>query len=118
MRLEKKKEAEIARRQGSTKKTLLQGTWLILSFGIAYFLIGYLEDSDIISVSQLATQLQLPSSVPEGVVFGGLMCLSVIFLQFFVMIGFLVASPQGRQASGKPTAHSRNVDPYDNPYEN
>jgi hypothetical protein len=113
MRLDKKREEELARRKGLAIKTIIQGVWLLISFAVAYYLSTYLIDQGVISYSQLYNQFFIPRVIPEPVLLGGLMLLIVIVMQFFLYVGFAFASPEGRRRSGTPTLHSRHPDPFD-----
>lgn len=114
MRLDKLREAEVAKRQGSTGRTIIQAIWLIISFAIAYFVSQWLFDQNIVTYNFFYNQLYIPRAVPRWMVLGGFMLFLVIIMQFFVMFGFFIGTPQGRQKSGKASAFSRNPDPFDN----
>lgn len=118
MRLEKKKEEEIARRQGMTGKTLIQVVWLVLSGVVAYFLLTYMLTSEEINFSYntIYGGLFIPTSVPRWVVLGGMILIFVLVMQMFLALGFAIASPEGRRKTGKPSLYSRNKDPFDNHY--
>ncbi|MCA9921779.1 MAG: hypothetical protein KC419_21845 [Anaerolineales bacterium] len=118
MRLEKKKEQEIARRQGMTGKTIIQIIWLVISAGVAYFLLTYMIESEEINFTYgtIYRALFIPTSVPRWVVLSGLIIIFVLFMQMFLALGFAIASPEGRRKTGKPTLYSRNKDPFDDRY--
>lgn len=115
MRLERKKDEEIAQRQGMTKKTLIQIVWLVISGIVAYFLINFLLESEEINFSYntLYTQLFIPRAVPEWALLAGMIIVFVLVMQIFLVLGFVIASPEGRRKSGQPTLRSRNKDPFD-----
>ncbi len=116
MRIEKKKEEELAQRKGLTKRTIVQIIWLGISFVLGYFLAKYLFDSGVLTPSFFYVQLFVPRSVPEW----GLVAMStvgiVILLQIMFVIGFIIASPEGRRRTGNPSLHSRRKDPFDDRY--
>ncbi len=116
MRLEKKRDAEIAQRQGSAKRTVFQIIWFIITMALGYFLINYLANTNFLDVQSLGRQLSIPTSWGKTAPILILAFVFAVFSQFFVMIGFLVAYPEGRRRLGDPTAYSRNVDPTDNQY--
>lgn len=113
MRLEKKRDEELARRKGLTGKTIIQVIWLLISSVIAYFLSTFLFEQEVITYNMLYTQLAIPRDVPQVVVLGGLILLIVAVMQIFLILGFVLASPEGRRRSGEPSLHSRIKDPFD-----
>jgi uncharacterized membrane protein len=113
MRLEKKREEELAKRKGLTGKTIIQVIWLLFTGTLAYFFTNYLFSQGIISANTFYNQLFIPRSVPElGVklimVFG-----LVIIMQIIFSLGYIIASPEGRRRTGDATLTSRNKDPFD-----
>jgi hypothetical protein len=110
MKIQKKQERELAERKGSAKTTIIQGTWLLLSLAAAYFLFQYLDDTGILTMRYLRSQLQLPSSVPEWAILGGAMLAFVIVSQFALTLGFFFASPQGRRKAGQGNLYTTNRD--------
>ena len=115
MRIEKKKDAEIASRQGNTVRTIIQIVWLIISGVVAYFLITYMIASEEIgfSYNTLYNQLFIPRSVPKWALLAGMIIIFVLIMQVFLSLGFAIASPDGRRKTGQPTLYSRTKDPYD-----
>lgn len=116
MRIEKKKEQELAQRKGLTRRTVIQVIWLLLSGVIAYFIVQALFDGGYISMEFFRNELAIPQEVPDIAIEGGLVLLIVFVMQFFLIFGYVVASPQGRERSGKPSAYSSNPDPLENEY--
>ena len=116
MRLQKKEEEELARREGLTGNTIIQVIWLAISFGIAYFLTNALEAQGTIRYLSLYNALSIPTTVPKWVVQGGLMLVIVIFMQFIMFIAFAFFSPEGRRRTGEPSLHSRTKDPFDDSF--
>lgn len=118
MRLEKKREAELAERKGAGKRTMLMLGWLAISGVAAYFLASYMFSSGILTYRELYNQLSLsPNDVPPWAVLGGVIVVLVIVFQFFVMVGFFIASPEGRRRTGDPSLSSTSNDPFDNPFD-
>ncbi|HEX6386373.1 MAG TPA: hypothetical protein VF177_17005 [Anaerolineae bacterium] len=113
MRLEKKRDEELAERKGMTGKTIIQIVWLLISFVIAYFLSVYLFEQEVITYNMLYTQLAIPRDVPREALLGGLMLLIVMVMQMFLILGFVIASPEGRRRTGEPSLRSRKKDPFD-----
>jgi type VI protein secretion system component VasF len=112
MRLEQKKDEELAARKGMTGKTIITFIWLIISGVAAYFLITYLIDQDYLSLS-IFYQLGVPRAVPDWVFFALLILAVVLFMQFFLLFGFMLASPEGRRHTGDPSLHSHSKDPFE-----
>ncbi|MDX1688938.1 MAG: hypothetical protein R3248_13235 [Candidatus Promineifilaceae bacterium] len=118
MRIEKKKEQELAQREGLTKRTIIQVIWLLISGVIGYFIVQSLFAGGYITMEYFYRELAVPPEVPEFAIQGALVLLIVFVMQFFLIFGYVVASPQGRARSGKPTAYSSNPDPLENEYRN
>ncbi|HIP73612.1 MAG TPA: hypothetical protein EYH05_19720 [Anaerolineae bacterium] len=113
MRIEKKKEEELAERKGLTKRTIAQLIWLGLSFVLGYFLAEYLFDSGVLTPSLFYVQLFIPRSVPQWGLVLMVTVAIVIVLQIMFVFGFILASPEGRRRTGNPSLRSRNKDPFD-----
>ncbi|MBE2201186.1 MAG: hypothetical protein IAE79_21410 [Anaerolinea sp.] len=121
MRLDKKRDAELAKRKGQTQKTIIQLIWLVISFFIAYFiatLVIFAPENGLITYRQIYSALQIPSSkMPQEVILGGVMLIIVFIMQFIFFIGYFVASYEGRRRTGTPSMYSRNEDPLDNKFD-
>ncbi|MCP4426291.1 MAG: hypothetical protein GY803_17505 [Chloroflexi bacterium] len=111
MRLEKKQEEELERRKGLTGRTIIQFTWLLISFAAAYFLVTYLFNEGYLSYNQIYN-VGIPRKVPEEIIAGVFMIFVVVAMQFFLFIGYAFANPEGRRRTGDPTLQSRTKDPY------
>lgn len=116
MRLEKKQQEELQQRKGLTGRTIVQVIWLIISGVIAYFLLNYLEGQGAFTYDEIYRLVAIPRSVPEWAVMGGMILLIVIVMQVAMLIGFIVASPEGRRRTGQPSLHSHSKDPFDSEY--
>lgn len=112
MRLERKKEEELARRKGSTGKAIIQFIWLIISFGVAYFLVDYVIDVGYISYNMFYN-VGIPREVSPVVIMIVLMLVIVVAMQFIMFIGYVIVNPEGRRHTGNPTLKSKTQDPYD-----
>jgi uncharacterized membrane protein len=112
MRLERKREEEVAKRKGMTGKTIIQFIWLLISFVIAYFVVKFIFDAGYISYNMFYG-VGIPRSIPPIVIMIVLMFVVVVAMQFFLFIGFIMANPEGRRRTGDPTLQSRSEDPYD-----
>lgn len=113
MRLDKKREEELARRKGSARKTMIQSVWLLITIVAAYFITTYLFAQGILTYDMLYIGLGLPRSIPEWALLAGTVLLIVIVMQVFLMFGFIFANPEGRRKLGDPTLTSRYKDPFD-----
>ncbi len=113
MRIEKKKDEELAERKGLTKRTIIQVIWLGISIALGYFLAKYLFDSSVLTPSLFYAQLFIPRSVPQWGLIAITTIAIVIMLQVMFSIGFIIASPEGRRRTGDPSLQSRHKDPFD-----
>ncbi len=115
MRLEKRQQAELAKRKGLAGKTIIQFIWLSISFVVAYFVASYLFGSKILNLAGFysifgVNRNQVPSWVFIGLVMLGI----VIVMQVILYMGFVFGSEEGRRPTGRPSIHSRVKDPNDN----
>lgn len=117
MHLERKREAELARRRGLAIKTIIALLWFGLCFAAAYYLVNWLFDSEVLSISFFYNRLAIPRSVDEAIIRAGLMVLIVFLVQFFVLIGYAFASPIGRLHPGTPSLRSSEPDPNADQYD-
>ncbi len=115
MRIEKKQDEEIARRQGMTGKTVIQVVWFLISGIISYFLVTFMLNSEEVNFSYglIYNTTGLPRSVPEGAILAILILILIMVFQVFLWLGFALASPEGRRKTGQPSLYSRNKDPFD-----
>ena len=116
MMIEKQREAEEARRKGQAVKTIIQTIWLLISFVGAYFFVQILFDQNIISTTAFGATWDVLANVPRWVYEWVFIFLIVLGMQFIFVLGYVMASPMGRQRAGQPTIHSNNPDPLDNQY--
>ena len=112
MRLEKKKDEEIAARQGMTGKTIIAFIWLAITAVAAYFLVTYMIDTNVLKYSTFYS-MGLPRQVPEWVIMAALVLAVVAFMQTFLMFGFIFASPEGRRRTGDASLYSHSKNPYE-----
>lgn len=118
MRLEKKREQELARREGFATRTILQFIWLILTSVVAFLAIQWLFANNYLDYNFFYRTFGIPRTVPDWVFVAGLVLIAVIVLQFFFVLGYVVASPAGRERMGRPTPYSKNPDPLQDDYRN
>jgi len=116
MRLEVYKERELEKRKGLVWRTVIGAVWLALVSIVAYYLTGWIIDNQVVSLNFFYGNLSIPPSVkPETVRLGFTLTL-VIAIQFFILVGYGLASPAGRRRPGKATAYSSDPDPLDKYY--
>ena len=113
MRLEKKKQQELAKREGLAKRTIAMVIWLILSFAVAYFLTDFLFNEAYLTESMFYNDLRIPNDVPEFGLKLMTMFVIVVCMQIIFYVGYFIASPEGRRRTGEATTYSRNKDPFD-----
>lgn len=111
MRLEKKREEELAQRKGMTGRTIIASIWLLISIVAGYFLVTYLIDQDYLSLS-IFYSWGVPRAIPEWVFLVALILVVVAIMQFFLFFGFMMVSPEGRRRTGDPSLYSRSKDPF------
>jgi TRAP-type C4-dicarboxylate transport system permease small subunit len=116
MRLDRKRDAELARRKGLTTRTIIQFLWLGISAFLAYLAIDWLFDSGQLSYEFFYSTLFIPRSVPEIAILAALVLVVVAIMQFFLVLGYAIASPQGRERSGNPSPYSTTYDPMQDDY--
>ena len=113
MRLDAKRDREIARRKGLAWRTILAVVWLAICFGLAFLIMSYLLDNDLLNYNFYYTRLFIPPEVPETALLIGSMVIIVVIINFFVLLGYGLASPAGRRRPGTPSMHSSEPDPDD-----
>lgn len=109
MLLDKKRKAELAKRKGSTGKTLIQTLWFFISIGVAFGLVWWLNSSGTFPLRTLYSA-GIPRAVPEWAVMVGFIIVIAIVMQIFLLLGFLIGSPKGRARQGRATLESKTVD--------
>lgn len=115
MRLEKKKNQELAKRKGLTGRTIAMVIFFLLSFVVAYFLANYLFAEGYLTTALFYNDLFIPEVVPEAGLKFITMFAIVVAMQIIFVLGFMLASPDGRRRTGDPSLYSRNKDPFDRP---
>lgn len=111
MRIEHKRELEQARRRGLAWRTILGVIWLVFCFVVAYFASEWLVENGYISYNRIYNTLFIPRTVDQWVLQLGIMVLIVIFMQFFILIGYGLFSFVGRRRPGEASLYSDDPDP-------
>lgn len=112
MRLEKKKDEEIAARKGMTGKTIVAFIWLAISAVAAYFLVNYIFDTGALRYSTFYN-MGLPEQIPNWVIMAVMVLIVVAFMQSVLIFGYMLGSPEGRRRTGDASLYSHSSDPYD-----
>lgn len=113
MRIEKKREAELAKRRGLTGRTILAVIWLVVSFALSYFFATWILNGELLGIDYFYNQMGIPDSVNEVIIQIGLAVVVFTAFQFFLLIGYAIASPKAKMRPGTPTIYTAEKDPYD-----
>lgn len=116
MRIDRRRDQELARRRGFARRTVVQSVWLLLSAAATYFFVRYLMTNNYLSYEQIYRQLSLPPSLPEWAILLAMIVIGVGILQFFFFLAFALVSPDGRAQTGRATPYSRHNDPFEDNY--
>ena len=116
MQIEKQRQQELKEREGLAKRTVAQTVWLLLSGVIVYFVVMYLFEQEILTYAFFYSSFGLPEWVDDWMIEAVLVLVGVFILQFFFVLGYAFASPQGRRATGKASARAHDPDPLENVY--
>ena len=111
MRLEHKREVEQASRRGLARRTILGVLWLVFCFVLAYFVTEWLVENGIISYGRIYNFFFIPRTVDQWILQLGIMFLIVIFMQFFILLGYGLFSVAGRRRPGEASMYSPDPDP-------
>jgi len=117
MRLDAKRERELARRKGFAVRTILSILWLVLCFIGAYYLITYLFENEIVRFSFFRGPLRIPYEVSDTVIIIGFMIVIVVAINFVVLVLYGLFSSAGRRRPGTPSLYSADPDPDDHKYD-
>lgn len=109
MRIEQQRKATLRQRRGSTKRTIMQSIWLLVTAAGAYGLLWWLNSSEIFTY-QDAYKMGIPASIPEWGVMVGAVIFVVFIAQIIFIFGYILGSPQGRTPAGKASAYSARAD--------
>ena len=116
MRIEMKREAELAKRRGLANRTAVAVVTLILGFVIAYLLSALLFSKEIITVDFFYNELAIPETVNQAMLQIGFAFVIVIILQLIVVMAFGLTNPAARARPGTPTVEAKDLDYYDAHY--
>lgn len=116
MRIEMKREAELAKRKGLAGRTAVALIGMAVTFALAYMVAIILFSREIITPGFFYDELSVPAEVSEWMI-----QLAVVFIifcgfQLIMMLIFAVFSPEARTRSGKPTTAAKDLDYFDKHY--
>jgi flagellar basal body-associated protein FliL len=114
MRLEMKRNAEVAQRKGLTVRTIVAVCWFALAAVIGYFLVNWMFENGIVTANFFYSQLFIPGTVDEIFIRTGLILFVVFILEFMAIMVFALTSSQARQKTGRARAEAQVHDPFDN----
>ena len=117
MRLDAKREREVARRKGLTVRTILAMLWMALCILAAYYLANYLFENEILKMSFFRGPLRIPYSISDTVIVIGFMLVIVIAINFLFLVVYGLFSSAGRRRPGTPSMYSADPDPDDHKFD-
>jgi hypothetical protein len=117
MYIEKQREAELARRKGTTGRVIIQVVWLGLWVAAGYYLTNYLYSNELVTPNMIYN-VGIPRAIPEEVFFWAIVLFIVFVSQIFLTMGFAVGSASGRRRPGEASARAANPDPLDQQFRN
>lgn len=113
MRIDMKREAELAQRKGFADRTLLSLAGMGVTFVIALLLATMLFSLDIITPEFFYEELVVPTLVGESVLRLTTTFAFFVVLQFILLMGYAILSPSARAKTGQATARAIDPDYYD-----
>ena len=113
MWIDKKRQAETAKRKGLSARTAVVIVLLVLGFAAAWLLTSWLLSSGKMSIDLFYNDLGIPRTVSQNTIQIVFTLIIVFALQFLAVLGFAMANPEARQRSGRPTAVAQNPDFFD-----
>ncbi len=117
MRIQMKRDRQLAKRKGNARRTIFAILWIALCFAAAYLITEWVFNQEIVDINFFYARFLIPRSVDEFIVQLGIMTVIVIIMQLFILLGFAFSSPIGRMRTGRASAYSRDPDPDDHRYD-
>ena len=117
MRLDAKREQELARRKGLALRTILAVVWLAICFVLALLFMNWLFDNDVLDMGFFRNQLLIPYTIDDTWIVLGLVVVLVVAINFVVLVVYGLFSPIGRRRPGTPSMYSADPDPDDHKYD-
>ena len=116
MRIEMKREAELAKRKGLANRTMFALIGMGVTLALAYLVTTILFSLEVITPRFFYSELSVPPEVSEGVLQLAVVFLLFCVFQLIMMMGFAVISPEARARTGKPTIDVKEPDYFDQHY--
>jgi len=110
MRLDEINKAKQAQRRGFARRFILSLIWLAITVVVAIFFVDWILENGVITYNQVVVNLSLPASVSTSMIRIGIIVLVVFILQFLTLTVVALATPSGRERTGKPTVKSKDLD--------
>lgn len=117
MRLDAKRDRELAKRRGFALRTVLAVIWLGICFVGAYYLVEYLFASELLTFGFFRGQLRIPFEISDTAIVIGLMVVIVVAINFIVLVIYGLFSPAGRRRPGTPSMYSADPDLDDHKFD-
>ena len=117
MRLDAKRDRELARRKGLALRTILAIIWLAICIGVAFWLVSYLFDNELLEMGFFRRRLLIPYDISDTIIVIGLVVVLVVAVNFVVLVIYGLLSPTGRRRPGTPSMYSADPDPDDHKFD-
>lgn len=117
MRLDAKRERELARRKGLALRTILAIVWLAICCVLAFLFMNWLFENDVLTMGFFRGQLRIPYSIEDTWIVLGLVVVLVVAINFLVLVIYGLFSSIGRRRPGTPSMYSSDPDPDDHKYD-
>lgn len=113
MRIDMKREAELAKRQGFANRTLVSLAGMGATLVVALLLATVLFSLKIITPEFFYEELVVPTAVSESVLRLTTTLILFVIMQLFLLMGYAILSPSARAKTGQPTVRAVDPDYYD-----
>ncbi len=113
MRIDMKRNAEVAKRKGLANRTAFAILALFGGFVVAYVLTSVLFSREVLKVNFFYNELHVPRDVSEGIIYLAVAFLFTFFFQFIAIMVYALANPTARERPGTPTAVAKDPDYYE-----
>jgi ABC-type sugar transport system permease subunit len=117
MRLDAQRERELARRKGLALRTVLTVIWLVICFAVAYILVAWMFNNDVMSFRFFRRTLLIPYTISDTIIIIGFTIVIVVAINFIILVLYGLLSPIGRRRPGTASMYSADPDPEDQRYD-
>ena len=116
MKLERKREEELAQRQGNTGRTVIMVIWLGIAGFASYYIANIIFTGGTLTYDQARDAMVFPiigltaprvNAIPDLLIQGSCILLILIFMQTILFVGFALGNPAARRKSGQANAYSK-----------